>query len=119
MEKRPMRYIVFVLLLAGCESDVKKLQRLETEKLIACLSAQRLESDLNYGMDSMAGGNYAAWVGRIVSARDRHDTAEVNRLEAIEARQTHAAGFDTLRETWSRRRQECEIATRKYESFAR
>jgi predicted outer membrane protein len=109
---------LFLLIVAvGCENDEKKLARLQSEQVMACLTAQ---------VDS----------AKVADARSKAETTEEYRrrmdagrsLELIEdttsndaAHQARAkkAGVDALTEQWLAQIRRCELSTRDYNRFLR
>lgn len=103
--------------LIACESDDKKLRRLQGEQLTSCLVAQSESTKvakLGLAVDPDDSNLVAS-----VDARTRGDTAEASRLRELRLAKAKAAGFDTLAEKWLAANRRCELATRELNRFMR
>jgi hypothetical protein len=111
-----------ILLLAAalactaCESDEAKLERLQADKLIACLAADRRYEE--YEVAVRATGYYDS-LSHIVSLRESGDSISATRLDSLVESRKKQSGADTLGTAWHDAKIRCDLATREYNRFMR
>lgn len=110
--------LIMFVTLAACEDDASKLKRLETEKLITCLAADGAYEE--YGAITRT-PEFMRRDSLMTEWREARltDTTRAEAAYRLADSIAHAIGSDTLSESWSRLRAQCEVATRKYEQFMR
>jgi hypothetical protein len=89
--RRSLLLLALLAVLVGCESDAKKLERLEGRKAVECLLQQ------------------AYWT-KFDSVAYPHGPTS-HQIKSPEA--------DSLRRVWNDHRTKCELATRDYNQFMR
>jgi hypothetical protein len=97
---------------SGCESDEKKLARLDSEKLTQCLLAQAAQSAFE-----SAGNLGPSNRMEEIAARNRGDTATAERLSQQRFAEMKKRGLDTLAANVVEQKRKCDLAQRDYDLF--
>lgn len=105
--------------LVGCASEAEKLARLDSDRTISCLVAQKAESELNRNYDSIGQAFFDSVRLEAVKLREGGQVARADSLDAERVAAIKTLGIDTLLTQWKRTKAECELATRRYEGFGR
>ena len=109
--------VILAVSLIACESDDKKLERLETAKLMDCLDAQAAKR--------LVGGSYERQnqttdEASEMAARMQGDTGTANQIARARRAESLAARTpDTLAENWLKAQRKCDLAIREYNRFMR
>lgn len=93
--------LLFSALIGGCQKPEEKLAELDSERMVSCLHAQRVASEVSEAY-------------RLLPTLDGKGNPVATRSE-----QFKSAGLDTLTNQMQIAKAQCELATRNYEKFGR